>query len=156
MSDNGEQSLLDDSLKEEYLYLQKTVEDFDQRVITIKAWSVTFSMAAVGFAFSQKSPLILLLAGASAIIFWSIETLWKMFQNAYYPRIYEIESYFRGDKTNVSPYQISTSWLASFRSTKWTRFLDIAFWPHVALPHLLVALGGLALFFLNSHYKFIK
>ena len=40
-------------LKEEYLHLQKTVEDFDQRTLTIKAWSVTTSMA--GIAASSKS-----------------------------------------------------------------------------------------------------
>jgi len=31
----------DDLLKEEYFHLQDTVEDFDQKALTIKAWSVT-------------------------------------------------------------------------------------------------------------------
>ena len=30
-------------LAQEYLFLQKVIEDFDARALTIKAWSVTFS-----------------------------------------------------------------------------------------------------------------
>jgi len=39
-------------LAQEYLQLQKTVEDFDARALTIKAWSVTFSAAGLGGAMS--------------------------------------------------------------------------------------------------------
>ena len=45
-----------DYLAQEYLFLQKTVEDFDARALTIKAWSVTFSAAGLGFAYQQHNP----------------------------------------------------------------------------------------------------
>ena len=32
---------LDAALQTEYLHLQKTIEDFDGKAMTIKAWSVT-------------------------------------------------------------------------------------------------------------------
>lgn len=42
-------------MKEEYFHLNEIVEDFDQKALTIKAWSVTLSMAGIGVAFTQKA-----------------------------------------------------------------------------------------------------
>jgi len=74
----------DDLLKEEYFHLQDTVEDFDQKALTIKAWSVTLSMAGFGVAFTKSAPSILLLAALASLLFWVTEALWKSFQRAYY------------------------------------------------------------------------
>lgn len=38
------------ALLAEYLHLQKAVEDMDARAVTIKAWSISFSLAAVAGA----------------------------------------------------------------------------------------------------------
>jgi len=35
-------------LKDEYLLLQRIYEDFDQRAMTIKGWSATIAVAAIG------------------------------------------------------------------------------------------------------------
>jgi hypothetical protein len=67
-------------LKEEYFHLQKTVEDFDQRTLTVKAWSITTSMAGVAASFLNKDAAVLsLLAALASLSFWMIEALWKEF-----------------------------------------------------------------------------
>jgi hypothetical protein len=43
-------------LVQEYMQLQKTVEDFDARALTIKAWCVTFS--AAGLAWPMTSTFL--------------------------------------------------------------------------------------------------
>lgn len=40
-----------DTLKEEYFHTQKVFEEFDSKALTIKAWSITFSMAAMGASY---------------------------------------------------------------------------------------------------------
>src|SRR2546422_10117971 len=41
-------------LKDEYLLLQKFYEDFDARVVTIKGWSASIGIAAIGGGFYQS------------------------------------------------------------------------------------------------------
>jgi hypothetical protein len=136
MSDSNSLTPSVELLQAEYLHLQGVVEDFDQRVITIKAWSVTLSMSGIGLAFSQKAPALFFLSGASAPVFWIIELIWKLFQHAFYPRLYEIEKHFRGDKPKISPFQISSSWQKHFNSAPILRGIKVAFYPHVMLPHV--------------------
>ena len=58
-------------LKEEYFHLQRTVEDFDQRALTIKSWSVTTSMAGIAAGFLQDKVLVLcLLSSLASLLFW--------------------------------------------------------------------------------------
>jgi hypothetical protein len=86
-------------LKEEYFHLQKTVEDFDQRALTIKAWSVTTSMAGIAASFiHEHAAIISLLSALASLSFWTTETLWKEFQQCYYPRIRAIDPH-SSDKT---------------------------------------------------------
>jgi len=80
----------DQALQAEYLHLQKTIEDFDGRALTIKAWSISFSMASIAGALAGGSHAILLVAGASAILFWLLEAGWKAFQYVYYRRAHAI------------------------------------------------------------------
>ena len=49
-------------LSDEYLLLQKRIEEFDGRLLTIKAWSVTFAAAAIGLAYQQHNPRLLLVS----------------------------------------------------------------------------------------------
>ena len=86
-----------DLVKDEYFHLQKTVEDFDQRGLTIKGWSVTVTLAGVAAALTQKQPALLLLAAFTAILFWLIEAIWKRSQLAYYFRLETIEAFLNGD-----------------------------------------------------------
>jgi len=134
-------------LSQEYVLLQKTVEDFDARSLTIKAWSVTFSSAGLGLAYQQHGRPLLLIAAGSALVFWIVEAMWKVNQQAFYRRIRQIERHFRGgDQT--PPFQVATMWAEAFNKNK-TYWLTprVMQWPHVILPHVIVMLVGIALFF---------
>ena len=136
------------ALQAEYLHLQKAVEDMDGRAVTIKAWSISFSLAAVGGAFASKASAVLLLACASAVLFWWLEARWKTFQDAYYGRIDDIEQHFRGELMLPSALQIRASWYRSWNGGSRKRLWEILTWPHVALPHAAVAAIALVLYVL--------
>lgn len=140
-------------LRQEYFQLQQTVEDFDKRNLTIKTWSVTVSMAAVGAAITQKAPILLVLASGSALLFWIIEALWKSFQLAYYHRIRTIESYMRGGgPEDFTVPDINRAW-----STGWRQYSmkTIIWWPHVFLPHAIIVVFGLGAWVANWFVKIV-
>ena len=141
-------------VRSEYFHLQKTVEDFDQRALGIKGWSVTVSMAGLVAAFTEKEPLILLLAAASAIMFWIIEAYWKRFQLAYFFRIRQIEAYMKGDDvgTFTTPH-ITGSWGIGYSQYS---ILNIMWWTQVYLPHLVIAIAGFLLWIINLFLPIIK
>lgn len=143
-----------DFLRQEYFQLQQAVEDFDQRSLTMKGWSVTASMAAIGTAFTQTAPTLFLLASVSAFLFWVIEALWKSFQQAYYPRIRKIEDFMRGVGTQEfnSP-DIAHSWSEAWRRTSFSRIL---WWGHVCLPHVAIVIGGILLWFWSLFCPMVK
>jgi hypothetical protein len=138
-------------VKEEYFHLQKIVEDFDARVLTIKAWSVTFSMAGIAAAYYQSKPVVLLPASFSAFLFWVIEALWKTFQYANYQRLYEIEQFLSGETTTIVAPRIAHSWSTSWHAGGTRRLLRIMTWPHVLLPHAVVYIGGIVLYIIERY-----
>jgi hypothetical protein len=81
-------------LKDEYLLLQKFYEDFDGRIVTIKGWSATIGLTAIGTGFYQ-SPYLWLFGAISGVVFWYIEALWMSFQYMYGPRIRVSRKHFR-------------------------------------------------------------
>jgi hypothetical protein len=140
-----------DHLSKEYMRLQQVVEDFDSKALTIKAWSVTLSAAGIVTAFSQSKATILLIAAGSSIVFWLVEALWKQNQQAYYPRIKEIERAFTSGDFSVAPYQIASSWSQAWTLGRRSRMtIFILCWPHVFLPHIVVAIAALVLFLLYA------
>jgi len=141
-------------LKEEYFHLNKTVEDFDQKALTIKAWSVTVSMAGIVTAFTQEIAMLFIFAGVSSLLFWIIEALWKSFQQAYYNRIREIEAFFAG-KQETTHFQINSSWSKAWHACRAQKFGRIMTWPHVFLPHAIIALGGPCLWLMNTIHPFV-
>lgn len=138
------------ALQAEYLHTQRVIEDFDARALTIKTWSVSFSLGAFGAAFSTKADVIFLVSAASALLFWFIEGSWKTFQTAYYARSELIEAHFRGEARIPSPFQISTSWQASWRAGGLAKLWRVMWWPHVAAPHVAIAALGLTLYLLGA------
>lgn len=136
-------------LKEEYSQLQRMVEDFDARALTIKAWSVTLSAAGIVTAYVQIKPAVLLIAMGSALTFWLVEALWKLNQQAFYARLYEIESALAsGAADTLAPLQIATSWSRSWhKSLREGKVLKILSWPHVFLPHALVSAAAALAYF---------
>ena len=77
MNAHGHRRLGSRVLRREYIHLQQNVESFDQKTLTINAWSITFSMASVAAAFVQHAPPLLLVAGIASLLFWNAEGLWK-------------------------------------------------------------------------------
>ena len=138
----------DDWLAQEYLHLQQVVEAFDSKTLTIKAWSVTFSAAAIGFGYDKGEPVILLVAIISATAFWLVEALFKVNQQAYFRRVEELEAHFSGGEQR-RPFQIGRAWAADFWSYGgYLRVVRVLFWPHVFMPHAAIAaVAGVLLLF---------
>ena len=130
-------------LKDEYFQIERVILDFDQRAITIKAWSVTASMAGISASFLSDSYMLLLLASLSSIVFWTIEGFWKQFQSAHYKRCGDIEKYFAGKHDILIPLQIANSWIKTLKKGGNKRLWKIMCMPHVALPHILIADVGI-------------
>lgn len=138
------------ALQAEYLHLQRVIEDFDGRALTIKAWSVTFALVALAGAFASHAPAVFLISATSSGLFWFVEASWKTFQYAYYARSGEIEEYFRGERSVSAPFQIGTSWSKAWHAGGTQRLGGVMLWPHVALPHVIVTVLGLLLFCLAA------
>ncbi len=156
----------DDFEQQEYFALVKAVDDFDQRLITIKGWGVTLSLVALGLGFQYSAYGFFLVAAASSFAFWFIEGTVKRHQMRYYPRMREIEVN-RYVSQGVSPPSISSpridwSWhrAAAILSGKIKAGSDVAVslsgpdlfyrlpWvlPHVALRNFITFVIGLVLF----------
>jgi uncharacterized membrane protein len=143
---------LDVALQAEYYHLQKTIEDFDGRALTIKAWSVTFGLAALLGGFAGQARTAFLFAAAGAAMFWLLEAAWKLFQLGYYARVEQIERHFRGEAAIDVPHQISASWQSWWKSQSRQRLGRVALWPHVALPHVFVVVAGVVCYFTISSF----
>jgi hypothetical protein len=134
-------------LKDEYLHLQSAIESFDERALTIKAWSVT--LAAGVSALSPDQDWVLLVAAVSAILFWLLEGYWKTFQDAHHARIRELEMYFEDESRDIVPMQISRNWYDAYHGASRSKLLGILFWPHVSLPHSVIALVAVVVYLLR-------
>jgi hypothetical protein len=138
----------DDLLAQEYLQLQKTVENCDVRAQTIKAWSVTFSAAGLGIAYQQGISILLLIASLSAATFWLIDANRKFHQHCLYGRIEAIEYHFAGGtEVPIEPLQIRRYWYATFRDPRRVaKLLTIPLRLGVMLPHAVIVAAGILLF----------
>jgi len=136
-------------MKDEYLHLQGVIHDFDGRALTIKSWSVTFSLVALVGAFVSHAAVVLLVSSFSACLFWLIEGLWKTVQYAHYDRAGRIERYFAGDLKQLMPLQVGASWYKRWKSGGTRRLIKTMIRPNVALPHGLIFLAGLVLYALH-------
>jgi hypothetical protein len=79
------------STSKEYYAVVGIVSAFDQRLMTIKGWSVTISLAALGFGFSRGHYALFGVAAVTGVVFWIIDILTKRHQLRYYPRMWDIE-----------------------------------------------------------------
>lgn len=138
----------EDYLAQEYAHLQRILEDFDTKTLTVKAWSVTFSAAAIGFAYDKGQAAILVVSIASALSFLVVECMIKVNQQAFYDRINRIEAHFAG-AGYTHTFQTAKEWKAAFEANgEHRRVLEVICWPHVFMPHLAIAIvaAGLLLF----------
>jgi hypothetical protein len=136
-------------LKDEYSLLQQFYEDFDKRILTIKGWSATVAIAAIGGGFVQTR-FLWLFAAAASLVFWLLESLWKGFQYLYAPRIRQLEEVFRKENFNdVAPLQISTSWYKAFEEHGF-QIVSTFRMGFVCFPHVATLIVGILLFLLET------
>lgn len=122
-------------LKEEYFFLQKTIEDYNKQIWAIKSLGLTGTGVVIGLMLQQQSVLIsliekyhlfvLLIVCAIPILFWILESQWKHFQRGFYPRAAEIESLLTHQFHYKSP-GIYHKWSSSFKRP--TGHLHVNYW----------------------------
>ncbi len=161
--------LREDLLREYYAILD-VISAYDARELTIKGWSVTLSLAGLGFAFERQSYGLFGVSALAAVAFWFLDALSKGYQLRYYARMRDIEytAYLLnavtvggefGDAPMSAP-RIDLAWQASGRglpsvssqpprrrSPEETRnsLRRCFWWPNVALPHAVAVLLGAGL-----------
>lgn len=158
------------SMRSEYELLVKVVSDFDGRLLTIKGWSVTLSLAALVLGFQHDHYALFGLASVSALGFWTIDALTKVHQVRYYSRMRDIEvASFHLNRVELptllgsfSSPRIDVSWSYDGSVPDWrgdppwrldpaaVRRLIRRSWrmPHVVLPHVVAVVVGAVLFVL--------
>ena len=155
-------------LKEYYAILQ-TVNEFDKRLLTVKGWGVTLSLAALAWGFQFGHYGLFLVASLSSVGFWIIEGVIKRHQMRYYIRMREIEVIqyqvaAEDNLENQSSPRIDWSWFkapdvfagkpmeplpAPSPHEKSRGYRFAWFLPHVFLPHVISFVAGLLLLLLG-------
>lgn len=155
----------EDALEREYYAIVDTVGKFDERVLTVKGWGVTLSLAALAWGFQYEHYGLFLVAALSGLAFWLIEGVFKRHQMRYYLRMRDIEvleferAGTQGAAERSTP-RIDWSWDQAarvyskksaqphpMRDTKRRWSYTVAWlFPHVMLPHVLSVVAGVALF----------
>ncbi|KQY25462.1 hypothetical protein ASD16_08665 [Cellulomonas sp. Root485] len=155
------------ALAAEYAALVRTVAEFDGRLLTVKSWSVTLSLAGIGLGFQQQHYALFALAAATGAAFWLIEAMTKRHQVRYYPRMRQIEAWsatssdLRLGAVPVSAPRIDSAWTAAGRDDPATALDEppremtsdeirrlrrhVAWLPHVFVPSAFAVVLGLAL-----------
>ncbi len=137
-------------LRDEYLLLQNTYEDFDKRAVTIKGWSATIAAVGLGAGFQYGQREFWMISVGTALVFWVLEAIWKAFQYGHSRRIQEIESYFRSENAHIVPFQAYQTWFDEYfsRSVLGQVWENLWLVP-VYLPHVLIVVAGIALFIIS-------
>lgn len=150
----------------EYYAIMKVVSEFDGRLMIIKGWSVTLSLAGLGLGFQQGHYALFALAAGTALAFWFIDGLMKRQQMRYYSRMRDIEvAAFHLNHLAISDQTVSAprvDWYWGFdgrgkdyrADTPESRtpdelrtMLGLAPWMgHVLLPHAVAVVLGVVLF----------
>lgn len=159
--------MADDVVTKEYFALLDTVKSYDERLMTVKGWGVTLSLASLGFGFQYGHYGLFLVAALNGLSFWALEAILKEFQMHYYVRMREIEVQ-QADVATKSGQQFATpqidwGWQTASRyfTGKWKqaeppkpperygRKLGMRFpfiLPQVWLPHAISIIVGGTLF----------
>jgi hypothetical protein len=82
---------LREDLQKEYYAILDVITGFDLRLMTVKGWSVTLSLAALGLGFQQGHYALFALAALTALGFWFVDATTKGHQVRYYSRMRDIE-----------------------------------------------------------------
>jgi hypothetical protein len=140
---------LRDELREEWLLLQKTYEEFDARALGLKGLATPLLGAGYAAGAENGSTAILVATMVVAACLWALETIWKTFQYGFAERIRALEAYFREPEAcaDYKPYQVFYAWTRAYDAAKgdaghWWR---MATRPFVLLPYAPMLLAGAAL-----------
>ncbi len=101
-------------LKQEYFFLQTTVEDYNKQIWVIKALGITATGVVVRMVLKEKDNSIALIGCAIPLFFWILESQWKHFQRGFYPRLVKIEEILTKEFNLRSP-AIFTVWSYTFK-----------------------------------------
>jgi len=172
------ESLLHNDLRAEYFALADHVASFDQRLLTIKGWGVTLSLASIGLGFQQDHYGLFLVAAVSGFAFWIVETTTKFHQMRFYPRMRDIEvamyhlyrvetphghvssplidwgwttarQRLRGGPDQGDP-DVPVAWPEQVQLSGWRRVSSLPAWfPHVMFPHVVSIAVGTTLFLIG-------
>jgi hypothetical protein len=136
-------------IKDEYTMLQGFYEDIDDRCITIKSWSISAGLAAIGAGFVY-SDLLFLAAVFTSFLFWYLEGYWRGLSFFFSRRILEIEEAVRErDWEDLTPLQVYHSWDSNFRKYG-KQTLRYMLKEPSRMPHLFIMIVGVILFVLRS------
>jgi len=80
-----------DLLKQEYFFLQTTIEDYNKQIWIIKALGITGTGLLINLVIQKNENIIALIGCVIPLFFWILESQWKHFQHGFYPRIIQIE-----------------------------------------------------------------
>ena len=114
-----------DLLKEEYFFVQKTIEDYNKQIWGIKALGLTGTGAVIGLMIQQQQGIIAFIGCAIPVLFWILESQWKHFQRGFYPRAAELESILNDDFHFPGPC-IYGKWSKSFKRS--ARAHSVNYW----------------------------
>ena len=134
-------------LFEEYYKLAAIVQSYDSYCLTIKAWGVTVSGAALSVAISREEPIaasmVALVAFALSVAFWLTEVRFKLFQLGHMLRVAELEGALQNGLPVAAPRIFTAFGEEGARNLNKKRWRSVTFWPQVMLPHIVFA--GLSL-----------
>ena len=107
--------LSENPLLNEYYEIFRAVTEFDKRLMTVKGWGVTLSLATLAWGFQFAHYGLFLVAALSGVGFWLIEGAMKRHQMRHYLRMREIEvlQYERSENAETqkaSSPRIDSSW----------------------------------------------
>jgi hypothetical protein len=142
-------------LREEYFFLETTIEDYNKQIWGIKALGLTGTGAVIVLMLQQKQPLIALIGCVIPILFWILESQWKHFQRGFYPRAAEIE-YILTQQFHYKSPRIYHKWTTSFNHP--TRHHRINYWqdgllnPSVYVTYLLEIVFLVTLYLLRYYF----
>jgi hypothetical protein len=144
-----DKQILSGLLKDEYIMLQQFYEDIDEKGLHIKGWSITVSIASFGAAMLYDRREAFLIAAGAALAFWYLEAYWRGLSYFFSARIKEIEAGFQGGEwKEMRPLQVYSVWTREYDRSG-GKTLRYMFRLQTALPHALVLIAGVGLYFLG-------
>jgi hypothetical protein len=160
-------------LMTEYFKVYDAVTEYDKRLLTVKGWGVTLSLAAIAWGFEKNHSGLFLVAALSGAGFWAIEAVFKRYQMRFYVRMRDIEvtcfdlfAEAGSPKVKVSSPLISWSWFVApeyycghlsgplpppARLQSMPKYNLTWSYAGVAFPHVISVVAGVALFLLCQY-----